>query len=105
MSIRFLRRIKLFPGLTMNLGKKGFSFSIGARGLKLTFGQGGRGHSLGIPGTGLFFRKMKKDESSKNYQYPWVDKQDSDPELSDETLESSSSTHNQNKPLITIRKK
>ena len=56
MSIRFFRRIKLCPGLRLNVSKSGISASVGVRGAHLT--EGPRGGSIygGLPGTGLSFR-------------------------------------------------
>lgn len=62
-SFHFWRRFKLFSGLWLNLSKSGISFSIGTPGAKITTGlKKGKTVSLGIPGTGLFFRKkLDKD--------------------------------------------
>ncbi len=57
MALRFWRRIKLAPGVTLNLSKAGGSLSFGPRGAKMTAGSRGRRVSLGIPGTGLFYTK------------------------------------------------
>jgi len=57
MSFRFLRRVKILPGVTLNLSKSGGSLSFGARGAKLTIGPHGRRTTVGIPGTGLFYTK------------------------------------------------
>ena len=54
MAFRFWRRIKLFPGVTLNLSKSGASLSVGPRGAKLTAGPRGLRATAGIPGTGLF---------------------------------------------------
>jgi len=56
MAFRFSRRIKIAPGISLNIGKSGFSTSIGPRGAKLTIGRRGISQSLGIPGTGLSWR-------------------------------------------------
>jgi hypothetical protein len=56
MAFRFFRRIKIAPGLSLNVSKSGFSASIGPRGAKLTVGRRGISRSLGIPGTGLSWR-------------------------------------------------
>ncbi|SBT06896.1 exported hypothetical protein [Candidatus Propionivibrio aalborgensis] len=58
MGIRFRRRIKLAPGLNLNLSGSGLSLSAGPRGASMTFG-GRRGAYLntGIPGTGLYTRE------------------------------------------------
>ena len=54
-SFRFFRRVKLMPGVTMNLSKSGPSFSFGARGAHVTVGRRGVRRTVGIPGTGLFY--------------------------------------------------
>lgn len=55
MSFRFWRRIRLAPGVTLNLSKSGGSLSFGPRGAKYTIGRRGRRATMGIPGTGLFY--------------------------------------------------
>jgi len=55
MSFRFWRRIRLAPGVTLNLSKSGGSLSFGPRGAKVTIGGRGRRATVGIPGTGLFY--------------------------------------------------
>jgi len=72
MTIRFLRRIRILPWVTLNLGKKGVSFSFGPRGTKLTVGQGGINGSVGMTGSGLFYRKRKSTNNASKFQYPWV---------------------------------
>ena len=54
-SIRFFRRVKLLPGLTMDLSKSGPSFSVGVRGAHVTMGRRGVRKTVGIPGTGIFY--------------------------------------------------
>ncbi|HEY7106322.1 MAG TPA: DUF4236 domain-containing protein [Acidimicrobiia bacterium] len=54
-SVRFFRRVKLLPGLTMNLSRSGPSFSLGVRGAHVTVGRRGVRRTVGIPGTGLFY--------------------------------------------------
>lgn len=58
MAIRFRRRIRLAPGLHLNLSGSGLSLSAGPRGASMTFG-GRRGTHMntGIPGTGLYARQ------------------------------------------------
>ncbi|NOZ86954.1 MAG: DUF4236 domain-containing protein [Deltaproteobacteria bacterium] len=55
MSFRFFKRIKLAPGITLNLSKSGGSLSFGPRGAKFTIGPRGQRTTFGIPGTGLFY--------------------------------------------------
>jgi len=57
MSFRFWRRVKILPGVTLNLSKTGGSLSFGVRGAKVTIGPHGKRTSMGIPGTGLFYTK------------------------------------------------
>jgi len=57
MAIRFWRRVRVFPGVTLNISKTGLSLTFGIRGARRTVGRGRRSFSLGIPGTGLFYRK------------------------------------------------
>jgi hypothetical protein len=54
-SFRFFRRVKVLPGLTMNLSKSGPSFSLGVRGAHVTMGRRGVRKTVGIPGTGIFY--------------------------------------------------
>lgn len=58
MPLRFWRRIKVAPGVSLNLGKTGTSVSIGPRGAKTTFGCGKIRQAVGLPGTGLFYTKV-----------------------------------------------
>jgi len=55
MSFRFWRRIRIAPGVTLNLSKSGGSLSFGPRGAKFTVGSRGKRATVGIPGTGLFY--------------------------------------------------
>ena len=73
MGFRFNKRIKLAPGLSLNLGKRGASVSIGPRGLKTTIGKRGVKHSVGLPGTGMRYetpykpiRKKKATRTRRN---------------------------------------
>lgn len=66
MGWRFNRRIKLFPGVTMNMGKTGSSFSFGPRGAKVTVGKNGIRKTIGIPGTGLSYTTYDKFDKSNS---------------------------------------
>lgn len=57
MGFRFYRRVKLCPGVSLNLGKRGASVSVGPRGAKMTFGPNGTRSCVGIPGTGIRYEK------------------------------------------------
>ena len=55
MGFRFQKRVRLAPGISMNLGKTGCSFSFGSRGAKVTMGKNGVRKTIGLPGTGLSY--------------------------------------------------
>ena len=63
--LRFWRRIKIFPGVYLNIGKNGISFSFGPKGIKYTKGTSGERVSVGIPGTGLYYIDQKKKHKQK----------------------------------------
>ena len=55
MGIRFRKRIKLFPGLWVNLSKSGASVSAGVKGFTVNSGRGKTRTSVGLPGTGVSY--------------------------------------------------
>jgi tetratricopeptide (TPR) repeat protein len=55
MSFRFFHRIRIAPGISLNLSKGGLSVSAGPPGAKFTVGTKGTRATLGLPGTGLFY--------------------------------------------------
>lgn len=57
MPFRFQRRIKVLPGLRVNLSKSGASVSVGPRGASVTIGKRGTHANVGLPGTGLSYRE------------------------------------------------
>jgi hypothetical protein len=54
MSLRFRRRVKLLPGVTLNLGLHGAGVSIGPRGHHVGLNRRGMYTSAGIPGSGIY---------------------------------------------------
>ncbi len=56
---RLWRRIRIAPGLTVNLSKRGPSVSVGVRGAHVTLGRRGIRKTVGIPGTGMFLTDQK----------------------------------------------
>lgn len=67
MGWNYRKRIKIAPGIHLNLSKGGVSTSIGPKGAKVTFGKNGTYLNKGIPGTGLYSReKMSGRNSSSN---------------------------------------
>jgi hypothetical protein len=64
-QIRFHKRIKLFPGLYLNFGKRGFmSVTIGSKWVSVNIGRAGWYLNGALVGTGLRARK-RLDKSSK----------------------------------------
>jgi len=57
MSFRFQRRIKILPGLRLNVSKTGISWTAGTRGVSVTARDGKLTGNVGIPGTGLSHSK------------------------------------------------
>lgn len=57
MAWAFHKRIKVIPGVTINLSKSGISTSVGVRGASLTFKPDGVYRNLGLPGTGIYSRE------------------------------------------------
>ena len=60
MPLRFTRRIRLAPGLRLNLSKSGASIGVGRKGMWLTTGPRGRRATVGLPGTGLYWTETIK---------------------------------------------
>ncbi|MFW5727594.1 MAG: DUF4236 domain-containing protein [Spirochaetia bacterium] len=76
MSIRFFRRVKIAPGVSLNLSKSGPSVSFGPRGAKVTAGRRGLRRTIGLPGSGLYYTENrpwggageKKGSSSRDHE-------------------------------------
>lgn len=57
MGLRFQKRIRILPGVYINLSKSGVSASVGGKGATVNVGSTGkRMVTFGIPGTGLSYR-------------------------------------------------
>ena len=56
MSLRFQRRIKIAPGVRLNMSLGGISVTTGIKGASLTFSKRGVHANLGLPGSGLHYR-------------------------------------------------
>lgn len=62
--MRFRRRIRIAPGLRLNLSGSGLSLSAGPRGASVTVGPRGVWRNLSIPGTGLYSRQRLHGSAS-----------------------------------------
>jgi AAA+ superfamily predicted ATPase len=66
MSLRFRKRLKLLPGIYLNLGLNGVSTTIGPRGANINIGKGGVYLNTGMPGTGISNREKLFSGNSTN---------------------------------------
>lgn len=57
--MRLFRRVRLAPGINLNLTKRGPSLSFGVRGAHLTVGRNGVRKTVGVPGTGVYYTSQK----------------------------------------------
>ena len=55
MGFRFRKRIKLMPGVSLNLSKGGVSASVGKPGATINVGKNGVKGNVGIPGSGVSY--------------------------------------------------
>ena len=57
MGFRFNKRVRIFKGLTLNLGKSGTSWTVGGPGASVNIRGKKLTGTVGIPGTGLSYRQ------------------------------------------------
>lgn len=74
MGWRYRKRIKIFPGIYLNISKSGISTNVGVKGANVTMGPKGTYVNTGVPGTGLYRRdkvngKSITDYSTENHNY------------------------------------
>jgi len=70
--MKFRRRVKLFPGVTLNFSKTGISTTVGIPGASVNFNKQGTFLNTGLPGTGIYDRKRiggKKQPTSSNQNF------------------------------------
>ena len=70
MGFRFNRRIRILPGIRVNIGKKGISTSFGARGAWLTVGRRGTRVTVGLPGSGLSYTRSAQPSTQPALSAP-----------------------------------
>lgn len=66
MGLRYRKRVKILPGIYINISKSGMSTTIGPRGASVNIGKRGTYINAGIPGTGLYERQ-RIDNGRKSY--------------------------------------
>jgi len=60
MGFRFRRRLRIFPGLWLNLSKKGTSLSVGGRGATINVNREGVQETIGLPGSGVSYLTRRR---------------------------------------------
>ena len=65
MTWNYRKRVRIAPGVQMNISKGGISTTVGPQGAKLTFGKDGTYLHTGIPGTGLYSRRKISGKGSR----------------------------------------
>jgi hypothetical protein len=74
MGFRFQKRMRIFKGLTLNLSKSGTSWTVGGPGASVNLKDGKATGTVGIPGTGLWYRERLNNNGSggKSSGLGWV---------------------------------
>ncbi|MET3813300.1 hypothetical protein ABIB18_000650 [Pantoea sp. UYEF8] len=81
MGFRFRRRIKIAPGVYINVGKSGItSATIGKAGASLNVGKKGTRTTVGLPGTGMSYTSDNLSGGSKSTSKSRADKNISQPD-------------------------
>lgn len=70
-KIRFLKRVKIAKGITLNISKRGAGLSAGPKGMKISRSAQGRlSGSMGIPGSGLSYRsRFNSGQNSEREEF------------------------------------
>lgn len=67
MGFRFQRRVRILPGVHLNLSKSGLGLSVGVRGAHVGITARGRGYaSAGLPGTGVSWREYEHKPAARH---------------------------------------
>lgn len=71
MAFRFQRRIKIAPGIRLNISKTGISTTLGKPGTTVTVNKRGGQGNAGLPGTGLSTQtQLTKWQGEKPASHP-----------------------------------
>lgn len=68
MGFRFRKRIKLLPGVWLNLSKGGVSTSVGGKGLTVNLKSSKVKTTTSIPGTGLSYSELTDTRDNQAHQ-------------------------------------
>jgi len=73
MTFLFRKRIKILPGIWLNLSERGTSTSIGGKGLTLNIKEGKVRTTASLPGTGLSYRTTSTNTPTTRTGIPgWI---------------------------------
>jgi hypothetical protein len=64
MGFRFRKRLKIAPGVHLNISKSGISTSVGPAGLTTNLQAGKQRTTVGIPGSGLSYQSKATEAPS-----------------------------------------
>ena len=70
MGLRFFRRVRIAPGISVNLPRSGPSLTLGMRGAHVTLGSRGVTRTIGLPGTGVFYTSRSGHHSGYHSTVP-----------------------------------
>jgi uncharacterized protein DUF4236 len=70
MGFRFQKRIRILPGVRINLSKSGVSTSLGGKGLTANLNDENVKTTVGIPGTGLSYSQTSQARSGFRFAAP-----------------------------------
>ncbi|MBF8451216.1 DUF4236 domain-containing protein [Aeromonas dhakensis] len=68
MALKFRKRIKIAPGINLNLSKSGISTSMGKPGATVNIGKKGVKTTVGIPGTGISWSSTSRVSSQNTLE-------------------------------------
>lgn len=81
MGLYFRKRVKILPGVHLNISKKGTSWSFGSRGASMNVGKKGIYVNAGIPGTGIYSRTKISGHRNKRETNSYVSHRKTDKEI------------------------
>lgn len=81
MGLYFRKRVKILPGVHLNISKTGTSWSFGPRGASVNVGKKGVYVNAGIPGTGIYSRTKISGSNNKGETSSFSSNHERDKEL------------------------
>lgn len=96
MPVRFRKTFTLFPGVKVNLSKSGMSISVGRKGFTLNFSKRGVRQTTGLPGSGIshtsYLFKNDDDDREKEKEERSSDAEDKPKKRTRRTLKEQASS-------------